>query len=121
MPLNRIVCLAFILHSPLSGNDLVAAKVKRVVWQGGWYPPIHGWGVHTYNWDCGQGFYDTDGCNGASQYAVNNMPASVEMVYSDVGDEVISGIEFFTKYVLNVACFFKQIISFRSKVVHMCR
>ena len=82
------------LHSPLSGNELVAAKVKRVVWQGGWYPPIHGWGVHTYNWDCGQGFYDTDGCNGASQYAVNNMPPSVDMVYSDVGDEVISGIEF---------------------------
>ena len=23
------------------------------------YPPIHGWGVDTYNWDCGAGFYDT--------------------------------------------------------------
>ena len=95
---QKVACLAFMLHSsPLSGNELVAAKVKRVVWQGGWYPPIHGWGVHTYNWDCGQGFYDTDGCNGASQYAVNNMPPSVDMVYSDVGDEVISGIEF-TRY-----------------------
>ena len=78
-------------YSSLSGYDLVAAKVKTVVWQGGWYPPMHGWGAHTYNWDCGQGFYNTDGCNGASEYAVNNMPPSVEMVYSDVGDEVITG------------------------------
>ena len=37
------------------------------------------------------GFYNTDGCNGASEYAVNNMPPNVEMVYSDVGDEVITG------------------------------
>ena len=22
----------------------MALKVKRVAWQGGWYPPIHGWG-----------------------------------------------------------------------------
>ena len=75
----------------MNGNDLVAAKVKTVVWQGGWYPPIHGWGHHTYNWDCGAGFYNTDGCNGASEYAVNNMPPNVEMIYSDIGDEVISG------------------------------
>merc|ERR1712107_222382 len=40
-------------------------------------------GVDTYNWDCGAGFYDTSGCEGESSYAVNNMPASVEMVYSD--------------------------------------
>ena len=26
------------------GKELVALKVKRVAWQGGWYPPIHGWG-----------------------------------------------------------------------------
>ena len=80
-------------YSPLNGWDLVAAKVKTVVWQGGWYPPIHGFGHHTYNWDCGAGFYNTDGCNGASEYAVNNMPPSVEMVYSDIGDEVITGRE----------------------------
>ena len=68
-------------YSPLNGYDLVDAKVKTVVWQGGWYPPIHGWGHHTYNWDCGAGFYNTDGCNGASEQAVNNMPPSVEMIY----------------------------------------
>jgi len=78
-------------HSPLSGSDLVAAKVKTVVWQGGWYPPFHGFGAHTYNWDCGSAFYDTSGCEGESSYAVNNMPASVEMVYSDIGDEIYTG------------------------------
>ena len=41
--------------SPLNGYDLVAAKVKEVVWQGGWYPPIHGWGAATFNWACGSG------------------------------------------------------------------
>ena len=41
--------------SPLNGYDLVAAKVKTVVWQGGWYPPIHGWGAATFNWACGSG------------------------------------------------------------------
>ena len=41
--------------SPLTGYDLVAAKVKTVVWQGGWYPPIHGWGAATFNWACGSG------------------------------------------------------------------
>ena len=80
-------------YSPLNGWDLVATKVKTVVWQGGWYPPLHGFGHHTYNWDCGAGFYNTEGCNGASEYAVNNMPPSVEMVYSDIGDEVITGRE----------------------------
>ena len=36
--------------SPLTGSELVAAKVKTVVWQGGWYPPMHGFGHQTYNW-----------------------------------------------------------------------
>ena len=36
--------------SPLTGSELVAAKVKTVVWQGGWYPPMHGFGSQTYNW-----------------------------------------------------------------------
>ena len=42
---------------------------------------MHGWGAETYNWDCGRGFYDTSGCDGESEYAVNNMPDSVEMIY----------------------------------------
>ena len=78
-------------YSSLNGWDLVAAKVRTVVWQGGWYPPTHAFGHHTYNWDCGSGYYDTKSCNGASEYAINNMPPSVEMIYSDIGDAVISG------------------------------
>ena len=85
--------MIFCLDSSLNGFDLVAAKVKRVVWQGGWYPPTHSWGVPSYNWDCGQGHYDTTGCNGASQHAVNNMPPNVDMVYSVIGRYVISGNE----------------------------
>ena len=49
---------------------------------------MHGWGAATYNWNCGSEFYDTTGCDGESEYAVNNMPDSVEMIYSDIGDEV---------------------------------
>ena len=66
---------------------------------------MHGWGAETYNWDCGRGFYDTSGCDGESEYAVNNMPDSVEMIYrsvrlivtkpelccSDIGDEIYTG------------------------------
>ena len=80
-------------YSALNGYDLVAQKVKTVVWQGGWYPPIHGWGHETYNWDCGRGFYNTDGCDGASEIGVNQMPPNVEMVYGDIGDETICGRE----------------------------
>ena len=36
-------------YSSLNGYDLVALKVKQVVWQGGWYPPFHGFGHNTYN------------------------------------------------------------------------
>ena len=77
--------------SPLTGSELVGQKVKTVVWQGGWYPPMHGFGSQTYNWNCGRGFYDTSGCDGESEYAVNNMPDTVEMIYSDIGDEVYTG------------------------------
>ena len=78
-------------YSTLNGYDLIAKKVKTVVWQGGWYPPIHLFGHHTYNFDCGAGYYNTDGCNGASETAVNDMPPNVEMIYSDIGDDTISG------------------------------
>ena len=78
-------------YSSLNGYDLVAAKVKTIVWQGGWYPPTHAFGHHTYNWDCGSGYYNTTGCNGASEFGINNMPPSVEMIYSDIGDAIISG------------------------------
>ena len=46
---------------------------------------------HKQHRNCGRGFYDTNGCDGESEYAVNNMPDSVEMIYSDIGDEVYTG------------------------------
>ena len=78
-------------YSDLTGYDLVDARVKTIVWQGGWYPPMHGFGHETYNWDCGRGFYNTEGCDGEAGYAVNHMPPSVEMIYSDIGDKVYTG------------------------------
>ena len=60
---------------------------------------MHGWGAATYNWNCGSEFYDTSGCDGESEYAVNNMPDTVEMIYSDIGDEVrqCSGVDLFNE------------------------
>ena len=77
--------------SEMNGFELVEAKVKTIAWQGGWYPPLHGWGVDTYNFNCGAGFYDVDECYGESAYAVNNMPSSVEMIFSDIGDYTYTG------------------------------
>lgn len=53
-------------HSSLSGRELVEQKVAQVVWQGGWYEPLHPNGHTTFNWDCGHDFgYDTSlGCAG---------------------------------------------------------
>lgn len=39
--------------SPLDGVSLVALKVRKVVFQGGWYHPLHPNGHTTFNWDCG--------------------------------------------------------------------
>ena len=60
---------------------------------------MHGWGAATYNWNCGSEFYDTSGCDGESEYAVNNMPDTVEMIYSDIRDEVrqCSGVDLFNE------------------------
>ncbi|KAL3929133.1 MAG: hypothetical protein SGPRY_002090, partial [Prymnesium sp.] len=73
--------------STLSGRDLVARKVKLIVWQesclsrhallrrplerlhlsqGGWYEPLHANGKPTFNWDCGGCCgYTSVGCLGA--------------------------------------------------------
>lgn len=77
--------------SPLNGTDLVAAKVRRVVWMGGWYPPQHPFGHPTYNFNCAAGVYNTSGCAGASAIGVDGMPASVEQIFSDIGDQVYTG------------------------------
>jgi len=39
--------------SPLDGAGLVALKVRKIVFQGGWYAPLHPDGHTTFNWDCG--------------------------------------------------------------------
>lgn len=61
-----------------------------VVWQGGWYEPLHPNGHTTFNWDCGHDSgYDTRvGCAGDAGFAVANMPSSVEQIFSDLGDDV---------------------------------
>ena len=78
-------------YSEMNGFELVQAKVKRIVWQGGWYPPLHSFGHHNYNFDCGEGFYDTAGCRGDSADAINNIPATVEMIFSDIGEYIYTG------------------------------
>lgn len=91
-------CLAGLLKSapdhisPLSGVELVAAKVAKVAYQGGWYAPRHPNNRSTFNWDCGSFVYDSEkGCFGTAQYVVDNMPPSVEQVFNDAGDEVWTG------------------------------
>jgi purine nucleosidase len=95
-----LVCLRDLLksssdrHSPYSGRDLVARKVKKVVFQGGWYEPLHPDGHDTFNWNCGRGWGFNpleDDCSQSAQYVLAQMPHNVEMIYSDIGDEVLHG------------------------------
>lgn len=92
-------CLAGLLRSqpdaisPLSGVELVARKVKLVAYQGGWYAPRHQNNHTTFNWDCGGSIYKGTDCVGTAQFVVANMPSSVEQVFNDVGDEVMTGGE----------------------------
>ena len=58
--------------------------------------------LQTYNWNCGRGFYDTEGCDGASEIAVNEMPDNVEMLYSDIGDELYTGLAICFKHKFNL-------------------
>ena len=89
------------VHSQLTGRELVARKVKQVVFQGGWYAPLH---VRhpdrnhthgrqmTFNWDCGRGAgYDITDCQNAAAIVVNTMPETVQMIFSDIGDGVWHG------------------------------
>ena len=82
--------------SPLDGAGLVALKVRKIVFQGGWYSPLHPNGHTTFNWDCGgagQAWspYTLAGCVGAAQYVVLHMPPTVQMIFSDIGDEIYHG------------------------------
>lgn len=95
-----MVCLRDLLmsgadeFSSFNGRELVAKKVTKVVFQGGWYAPLHPNGHDTFNWNCGRGWGfnpSDDGCNGAAQYVLANMPPTVQMIFSDIGDEVLHG------------------------------
>ena len=95
-----MVCLRDLLmsgadeFSSFNGRELVAKKVTKVVFQGGWYAPLHPNGHDTFNWNCGRGWGfnpSDDGCNGAAQYVLANMPPTVQMIFSDIGDEVLYG------------------------------
>ena len=58
-------------YSPLSGADLVAAKVDRVVYMDG-----------GYNFECAVGFVgDADDCAGTSQYTIDNWPANLTQYF----------------------------------------
>ena len=79
--------------SPLDGVSLVRQKVRKVVFRGGWYAPLHPNGHQTFNWDCGgagAGWspYSLEGCRGATQFVLATMPEEVQMVFSDIGDEI---------------------------------
>ena len=82
--------------SPLGGRELVAQKVKRIVWQGGWYPkrhlPIRGNAAENeFNWGCGKRWYDSTPCDGEAAFAVMRMPPTVEQIFSEVGGEIGTG------------------------------
>jgi hypothetical protein len=80
--------------SPLNGTALVAAKVRRVAWQGGWYAARHqphGLAERVpkdeFNWGCGRRWFgpSLEGCEGTASYAVRMMPTCVEQIFSEVG------------------------------------
>ena len=72
-------------YSPLNGHDLIAKKVKLIVWMD-----------MMYNFGCAQ--HDTDdwlgpdtGCRGSAQAAVMGWPSTVKQIFSPVGGDVTHG------------------------------
>eukprot|EP00035_Acanthoeca_spectabilis_P008773 m.158180 g.158180 ORF g.158180 m.158180 type:complete len:411 (-) comp14497_c0_seq2:198-1430(-) len=76
-------------HSPLSGRDLVAAKVKQVAWMGGQYP--HSGVTFLAEWNFGGGHSNETGPWSAA--AVTYWPASVPLVFSgaEMGSQIFTG------------------------------
>lgn len=82
-------------HSPLTGVELVAQKVKRVAIMGGAYPATApGSKQGEFNLGCGNGL---DGpaleCAGTAKYVVDKLPAGVELIFSgfEVGVRIETG------------------------------
>eukprot|EP00039_Didymoeca_costata_P014589 m.237248 g.237248 ORF g.237248 m.237248 type:complete len:515 (+) comp16055_c1_seq3:155-1699(+) len=71
--------------SPLNGSELVALKVKEIVWMD-----------MMYNFGCAQAASsdwlgpDT-GCHGSAQAAVMNWPPSVKQIFNSLGGDVLHG------------------------------
>ena len=95
-----ISCIGFTQNIALlleSDRDLIEKKVKAIVWMGGKYPPYGEDRRTSFNWDCAPWLYNNlndyknGGCIGAAEYAINNMPSSVEMIYSDLGGDISTG------------------------------
>ena len=71
--------------SPLNGHDLIALKVKQIVWMDGMYN--FGCAEHdTYDW-----LGSDKGCRGSAKLAVENWPSSVKQIFSPVGADVKHG------------------------------
>ena len=51
-----LVAMALLMRMVMMQMVLVASMMMKMVHR---YPPFHGFGAHTYNWDCGSAFYDT--------------------------------------------------------------
>jgi len=80
--------------SHLNGTELVARKVRRVVYQGGWYAARHTprdlqrrVPADEFNWGCGRRWFGPSlvGCEGTAAYVVSHMPPNVEQIFSEVG------------------------------------
>ena len=77
--------------SPLTGTELVAAKVSSVYVMGGRYPESVLFSE--FNFNCGDGLISVAECEGSAKAAVENMPSNVKMIFSgfEVGNKVMSG------------------------------
>ena len=62
-------------YSPLSGIDLVAQKMEKVVYMDG-----------GYNFGCAAGYVgETSACDGNAEFVVENWPANVTQYFMDAG------------------------------------
>ena len=85
-----------VVPTPNGLADCSNPLASQIVFQGGWYHPLHPDGHQTFNWDCGGAGsawspYTLAGCAGAAQHVVMHMPLNVQMIFSDIGDEVYHG------------------------------
>ena len=77
--------------SPLTGKELVAAKVSSVYVMGGRYPESVLFSE--FNFNCGEFLLgDLAECEGSAKAAVENMPPAVKMVFSGFEAELDTAV-----------------------------